>query len=675
MQRTKRSMIVVSLLVSVVAVAVLVLALDGAVVAAPAAAQIRVFKYEDLDVDGTKDSGEPGLGGWEFRIYNASTGSFVISGTTGSSGYKTWNNIAHGNDYSVCEQLQAGWMNTQPSDPDVMGPAEVCVNTGVLNDGDSTGFIDFGNAEGVQVRVNKYDDLDVDGSKDGGEFGLEDWEFTIYDASMGTFVISGTTGPNGYKTWNDLPPGEAYSVCEQLPADWMNTEPSDPDVMGPAEICVNTGVLTSGQSTGFLPFGNAEDAQIRVYKYEDLNKNGMDDCEPSLAGWEFKIYDADTGTEVTTGDTSSVPPIGYKTWSDIEPGKAYSVCEQLLAGWVNTEPSDPDVMGPAEICVNTNVLGSGESTGFIYFGNYGPGDITIVKETTPDGVTGTFTFTHDIQGGGTFTLVDDGKEDFTDVLAGTYQVTETLPVFGFELNGLGCTYANSSVDTSTGFFDGRVTIDLAPGDHVTCTFENTAQDSDNDGFYDSEECPGGPPCDRDGDGVPNHLDYDPTGYFYDEDTGEIIPGGSVAVNGPGAVNLIHDGSNGFYQFVTTQPGLYTIQVTMPPGYAWSGTCLDQGVLDPTGQPNPYSLGAGEDALNPGFLTSAACLDNVFYLQIDLQDGDPFIINNNFPLHELPVGGITEPVGRLTLLAPWVGLMALVAAGAALLVWRRRTEAV
>jgi hypothetical protein len=554
-------MIVVSLLVSVVAVAVLVLALDGAAFAGPADAQIRVFKYEDLDVDGTEDGDEPGLGGWEFRIYNASTREFVISGTTSSSGHKTWSNIAHGN---------------------------------------------------------------------------------------------------------------AYSVCEQLPAGWMNTQPSDPDVAGPAEVCVNTGVLTSGESTGFIDFGNAEDAQIRVYKYEDLNANGTDDSEPPLAGWEFKIYDADTGTEVTTGDTSS-GPIGYKTWSDIEPGKAYSVCEQLPAGWYNSEPSDPDVAGPAEVCVNTGVLGSGASTGFIDFGNYGLGDITIIKQTTVDGVPGTFTFTHDIHGGGTFALVDDGQEDFTDVLSGTYQVTETLPVFGFELYSIGCTYVNSSVDTTTGFDDGRVTIDLAPGDHVTCTFNNEPKDSDDDGFYDSEECPGGPPCDRDGDGVPNHEDYDPTGYFYDEDTGEIIPGGKVEVTPAGPVTVIKDGSDGEYQFVTTQAGLHTIHVTLPPGYAWSGTCLDQGVLDPTGQPNPYSLGNGEDAGNPGFLTSAACTE--FYLQIQLEGGDPFIINNNFPLHELPVGGATEPVGRLTLLAPWVGLMALVAAGAALLVWRRRTEAV
>ena len=150
-------------------------------------------------------------------------------------------------------------------------------------------------------------------------------------------------------------------------------------------------------------------------------------------------------------------------------------------------------------------------------------------------------------------------------------------------------------------------------------------DSDDDGVFDSDEGTG----DRDNDGIPDYNDYDPTGFFYDEADGRIIPGGSIEVEGPGTINLIYDGSNSFYQFTTdgTQ-GTYTIIVTLPPDYEWSQSCLDQGTLDPTGENNPYVLGNDENS-DTGFLNLNQC--TAFYLQFDLESGDPLIFNNNIPL--------------------------------------------
>jgi LPXTG-site transpeptidase (sortase) family protein len=45
------------------------------------------------------------------------------------------------------------------------------------------------------------------------------------------------------------------------------------------------------------------------------------------------------------------------------------------------------------------------------------------------------------------------------------------------------------------------------------------------------------------------------------------------------------------------------------------------------------LGAGENG-NTGYLTTNAC--SVYYLALDLAAGDPFIINNNFPLQARPL---------------------------------------
>ncbi|MBN2000481.1 hypothetical protein JW935_23220 [candidate division KSB1 bacterium] len=124
---------------------------------------------------------------------------------------------------------------------------------------------------------------------------------------------------------------------------------------------------------------------------------------------------------------------------------------------------------------------------------------------------------------------------------------------------------------------------------------------------------------RDSNVILSDVHNDPTGYFYDEADGRIISGGSISVAGPGVVTIIHNGSTGYYQFITDgTAGIYTIAVTLPPGYAWSTICtVTPGALDPTGMPNPYVLGNGENG-STGYLTSNVC--TVYYLQFDLEAG-------------------------------------------------------
>lgn len=152
-------------------------------------------------------------------------------------------------------------------------------------------------------------------------------------------------------------------------------------------------------------------------------------------------------------------------------------------------------------------------------------------------------------------------------------------------------------------------------------------DSDGDRIKDHLEGTG----DRDGDGIPDNEDYDPSGYIYAETTGEILSGGSIQVSGPGAITILYDGSTGYYEFYTDgTAGTYTVTVTPPPGYQLSTTCTssDPPPIDPTGQSNPLVLGNGENG-STGFLTSADCTP--YYFTFNLESGDPFIINNNYPM--------------------------------------------
>lgn len=157
-------------------------------------------------------------------------------------------------------------------------------------------------------------------------------------------------------------------------------------------------------------------------------------------------------------------------------------------------------------------------------------------------------------------------------------------------------------------------------------------DSDGDSATDPEEGTG----DIDGDGTPNFLDFDPTGYFYDEDTGEIIAGGLVNISGDGAEELTikYDGSTGYYQWLGEVPGIYTQTIILPPNYAFSELCLlrdPSDILDPTGGPRPTIIGAFQEG-NTGFMQNTTCVPS--YLSFDLEQGDPLVINNNIPLKRI-----------------------------------------
>ena len=170
-------------------------------------------------------------------------------------------------------------------------------------------------------------------------------------------------------------------------------------------------------------------------------------------------------------------------------------------------------------------------------------------------------------------------------------------------------------------------------------------DSDGDGAPDNFESAS---ADRDGDGIPDSEDYDPTGYFYCEENGAILPGGSITVTGPGGtnsaagllnnINIVQDGSNGFFQFFVTRPGLYTLTPTYPPGGEPSTARLASA--DPldvsTRTDNPAILGQSEVGNSGVIADFSADANSPFYFEFDIEAGDPSVLLNNIPLQSCGV---------------------------------------
>src|SRR5262249_55342069 len=69
-------------------------------------------KFNDLDNNGTRDDGEPGLSGWTIDLLD--TGNQVLKQTvTGQNGNYTFSIDAAGT-YRGCEEQQQGWVQTTP---------------------------------------------------------------------------------------------------------------------------------------------------------------------------------------------------------------------------------------------------------------------------------------------------------------------------------------------------------------------------------------------------------------------------------------------------------------------------------------------------------------------------------------------------------------------------------
>lgn len=103
--------------------------------------------------------------------------------------------------------------------------------------------------------------------------------------------------------------------------------------------------------------------------------------------------------------------------------------------------------------------------------------ITIVKQASPEGAR-SFAFTAS-DGLGTFNLVDDGTaantkkfsgltDFYTNTTKATYDFTETVPT-GWRLSSITC---STGADVTTNTATATVSIKLAEGTDVTCTFDN-----------------------------------------------------------------------------------------------------------------------------------------------------------------------------------------------------------
>lgn len=262
-------------------------------------------KYNDLDGDGNKDAGEPGLAGWTINI----AGPINASVVTDSNGNYTFTGLTAGN-YTVSETQQAGWTQTAP------GGATHAV---VITSGTASTGKDFGNFQLISVRVCKYIDVNGDGviANDPFYLGQGGWAMTVNQITQNT--VEGCT------TFSNLGPG-AYTVSEGAKAGWTKTVPQAANYQFTA---------VSGQNQTFS-FGNYQTATVSGYKFEDVNGNGTwDNGELGLANWGITA----TKNQVVKNATTDANGFYQFSFSASETG-SWTISETQQTGWTQTAPAN-----------------------------------------------------------------------------------------------------------------------------------------------------------------------------------------------------------------------------------------------------------------------------------------------------------------------------------------------
>ncbi len=284
------------------------------------------MKFEDLNGNGAKDAGEPGLPDWTITLNGTNGLGNPISKSVLTDASGSYSFSVPPGTYTVCEVLEKDWTQTYPADK--------CYSNITFTSGQVDTGNDFGNFSNATKSGMKFNDLNGNGAKDAGEPGLPDWTITLKGTDgMGNAVSkSTTTDANGNYSFS-VPPG-SYTVCEVQQTGWKQTFPKSE--------CYNI-TLISRQVDSNNDFGNFGLVTVTACKLSDADGSlATTDDETPVPNWP--VYLSIDGIRQLPAEYTGSN--GCFTWTGLGPGHSYDVEEDVPAGWMALTPTSHDFGWP-----------------------------------------------------------------------------------------------------------------------------------------------------------------------------------------------------------------------------------------------------------------------------------------------------------------------------------------
>ena len=480
-------------------------------------------KFNDLNGNGAKDGGEPGLINWRIRLFR--NAHLVDSLLTAANGSYTFTNIVPGT-YTISEALVGGWIQTLPSSPSIY--------TVVITSGTTASGNDFGNFQLGSISGLKFEDANGNGVKDNGEAGLSNWRIQL--SLNGTQIDSALTDGNGNYTFTGLMVG-TYVVSEDLQSDWAQSAPPTPGTY--------TVPISSGTNAPNKNFGNYQPGAISGMKFHDLNGNSVKDMgEGGLSGWRIRLFR--DGTQV---DSAITDVNGNYAFNNLDPD-TYTVREELQSGWIQTVPP---TTGGYTILITSGAISTSRD-----FGNFHLGSISGMKfhDVNGSGVkagsAGLINWRIRLEKNGTqvdSTLTDvNGNYFFTGLHVGTYTVREAL---------------------QSGWIE---TFPASPGTYTVIVISGTSVIDKDFGNFQLGSISGMKFIDQNGDGVKGMSEPGLENWRIRLALGETL------------VDSVLTDVNGNYSFTNLTAGTYTVSEVLQSGWIQSlpGTPGTYGIVITSG---------------------------------------------------------------------------------------------
>lgn len=270
---------------------------------------------------------------------------------------------------------------------------------------------------------------------DGNDAGTDMNASESFDSvSGGTLSKSATTGSAGTIAVA-APVGTSCTFTETDAPDPYLADPNDLD---------ETLVVTSGQQQTHTFVNTLPPAHLTIVK----------DLTGEVPGSDW-AYTGDLGA-------FTLPAAGGSTSAYELDAGTYTVSETTKDGYAVNVTCDNDDSGSESVAVT---LEPGDDVTCTFFNVAEPGSITIIKALDGDAPDSAWGYTGDLEA---FSLpAGGGQQTFSNLDAGQYDVAETTK------DGYTATVSCTSGESGSS----SVSIDLDPGEDVTCTFDNVADTS------------------------------------------------------------------------------------------------------------------------------------------------------------------------------------------------------